>query len=168
MDILVQICVKDIYSCLVQNDDTPKCIENWSRILAMKLILKPSLITFLGLHMRNASDGSGTNCYITITDRFLFQRPLVDSTVCLLHRCQETLYHMVWDCQDYWFDVQRWLKFTHFTDTIFSKEFVIPGSKVNMVNDRKLDLCILTAQYNIFTSKVHVTIPHLTFFSSDI
>ena len=103
------------------------------------------------------------------TGRFLFQRQLVDSPVCVFCKgAKETLLHMFWDCpkiQDYWFDVQGWLhtttSFTHCTNIIFSKELVILGSKANMVTDRILDLCILIAKYNIFISKLHGTIPHL-------
>ena len=50
-----------------------------------------------------------------------------------------------------------------FTDTIFSKELVILGSKVKMVTDRLLDLCTLIAKYDIFTSRLHGTTPHLMF-----
>ena len=103
--------------------------------------------------------------------RFLFQRQLADSPVCVFRKdAEETLLHMYWDCpkiQDYWFDVQGWLhtSFTHCTDIIFSKELVIHGSKANVVTDRILDLCILTAKYNVFISKLHGTIPHLNVFT---
>ena len=79
------------------------------------------------------------------TGRFLFQRQLVDSPVCVFCKgAEETLLHMFWDCpkiQDYWFDVQGWLhtSFTHCTDIIFSKKLVILVSKANMVTDRILD-----------------------------
>ena len=102
--------------------------------------------------------------------RFLFQRWLVDSPVCVFCKGAEgTLLHMFWDCpkiQDYWLDVQGWLqtKFTHCTDIIFPKELVSFVSKVKMVTDRILDLCILIAKYNSFTSKMHGTSPRLNAF----
>ena len=105
------------------------------------------------------------------TGRFLFQRQLVDSPARVFCKgAEETLLHMFWDCpniQDYWFDVQGWLhtNFTHCTDIIFSKELVILCSKVNIVTGRIPDLCILIAKYNIFTSKLHGTIPHLNVLS---
>ena len=64
------------------------------------------------------------------TGRFLFQRQLVDSPVCVFCKdAEETLLHMFWDCpkiQNYWFDVQGWLhtSFTHCTDIIFSELLV--------------------------------------------
>ena len=51
------------------------------------------------------------------------------------------------------------------TVLILSKELIILGSKVNVVTDRILDLCILIAKYNIFISKLHGTIPHLNVFT---
>ena len=111
------------------------------------------------------------------TGRFLFQRGLVDSPVCVFcKRSEETLIHLFWDCpkiQDYWFDVQGWLhsNFTHCTDVVFfcfffSKELVILGSKENVVTARVLDLRILIAKYNIFIWKLYGTIPHENIFVS--
>ena len=65
---LYKSIVKDIYSCLVKTSETPKCIEKWSKVLAVEIDtqkkLRQSSIKFSGLHMRNVSYGSNTNCYI--------------------------------------------------------------------------------------------------------
>ena len=93
------------------------------------------------------------------TGRFLFQRQLVDSHVCVFCKgVEETVLHMFRDrpkIQDYWFDVQGWLhtSLTHCTEIIFSTELVIPGNKTNVVTDKILDMCILIAKYNIFYLK---------------
>ena len=129
-------------------------------------------IKFSGLHGRNVSYGSSTNCYIICYPlaASYFSDSLYIHLSVSSAKAEETSLHMFWDCpkiQDYWFDVQGWLQtsFTRCTDIIFSKELVILGSKVNMVTDRILDLCILIAKYSIFISKLHGTIPHLNVFT---
>ena len=124
---LYKACVKDIYTCLVKNSNTPKCIENWSKMLATEVDTKA---TFEKKIFKTTRD----TCLrwfqyklynVLPTGRFLFQRGLVDSPVCVFcKRSEETLIHLFWDCpkiQDYWFDVQGWLhsNFTHFTDVVF-------------------------------------------------
>ena len=44
---------------------------------------------------------------------------------------------------------------------IFLKELVTLSNKVNMVTHRIMDLCILIDKYNISSSKLHGTIPHI-------
>ena len=141
---------KDIYSCLVKTSETPK-------------YRKMASIQFSGLHGRNVSYGSCTNCYIIcypLAASYFSDRLYIHLSVSSA-KAEETSLHMFWDCpkiQDYWFDAQGWLQtsFTRCTDIIFSKELVILGSKVNMVTDRILDLCILIAKYSIFISKLNV------------
>ena len=170
---LYKSSVKDIYSCLVRTSETPKCIEKWSKVLAVEIDTKAVF--------DNIFRTTREKCLIWFqykllynllpTGCFLFQRQLVDSPVCVFCKdAEDTLLHMFWDCpkiQNYWFDVQGWLhtSFTHCTDIIFSKELVILGSKANVVTDRILDLCILIAKYNIFIAKLHGTIPHLNVFT---
>ena len=76
---------------------------------------------------------------------------------------------MVWECpkvQDFWLEVQGWLHkhFEHCINITFSKELIILGVRTNLVTDRIIDLCILTAKYRIFTSKLQGTTPHLNAF----
>ena len=63
---LYKSSVKDIYSCLVRTSETPKCTQKWSKVLAVETdkIFRQSSIKFSGLHVRNVSYGSSTNCYI--------------------------------------------------------------------------------------------------------
>ena len=35
-DICNKSSVKDIYSCLIKTSETPKCIEKWSKVLAVE------------------------------------------------------------------------------------------------------------------------------------
>ena len=65
-DICNKSSVKDIYSCLVKTSETPKCIEKWNKVLAVETdrALGQSSIKFSGLHVRNVSYGSSTNCCI--------------------------------------------------------------------------------------------------------
>ena len=134
---LYKSSVKDIYSRLVKTSETPKCIEKWNRVVAVKTDTKAvfdkifrttrekCLIWFQYKLLYN----------LLSTDRFLFQRQLVDSPVCVFCRgAEETLLHMFWDClriQDYWFDVQGWLhtNFIHCTDIIFSKSLLFLAVK---------------------------------------
>ena len=177
----------------------------------LKLILRQSLIKTSRLHITNASHGSSTNCYTTVsciaicTDCCITictgtRWPLQSySPICVFCKGdEETLLRMSWGCpkiQGYWFDAQLWLhtNFTHCTDIIFSffslsslrkvsrrpkyfntmwcycclyllcmifsKELVTLGNKVNMVTHRILN--ILVDKYNISTSKLHGTIPHI-------
>ena len=86
---LYKSSVKDIYSCLVKTSETPKCIEKWSKVLAVEIDTKAvfnkifrttcekCLIWFQYKLLYNLLP---TGCY-------LFQRQLVDSPVCLLQRC---------------------------------------------------------------------------------
>ena len=122
--------------------------------MLLKLILRQSSITFSGLQVNKCLIWFQYKLLYNLlpTGRYLFQRQLVESPVCVFCKdAEETFLHVFWDCpeiQDYWFDVQGWLhtSFTHCTDIIFSKELVILGSKVNVVTDRILDLCILIAK----------------------
>ena len=105
------------------------------------------------------------------TDRFLFQRKLMDSPYCAFCKDdEETILHMFWNCpkvQDYWLEVQGWLHkyFQHCTNDTFSKELIILGVRANLVTDRIIDLCILIAKYHIFTSILQgTTTPHLNAF----
>ena len=43
---LYKSSVKDIYSCLVKTSETPKCIEKWSKVLSVEMILRQSSIHF--------------------------------------------------------------------------------------------------------------------------
>ena len=104
------------------------------------------------------------------TGRFLSQRGLVDSPVCVFCKRSEES-QCICSGTVSKFNVQGWLlsNFTHCTDVVFfcfffSKELVILGSKENVVTYRVLDLCILVAKYNIFISKLHGTIPHVNVF----
>ena len=126
-----------IHGCLVKT--TPKCIEKLSKVLAVEIDTKAVFDKIF----RTTRD----KCLIwfqykllynlLLTGCFLFQRQLVDSFVCVYCKgAEETLLHIFWDCpqiQDYWFDVQGWLRtnFIQCTDITFSKELVILGSKVN-------------------------------------
>ena len=164
--------VTDIYSCLVRTSETPKCIEKWSKVLAVEIDTKAVFDKIFRTTREKCLIWFQYKLLYNLlpTGRFLFQRQLVDSPVCVFCKdAEETLLHMFWDCpkiQNYWFDVQGWLhtSFTHCTDIIFSKELVILGSKANVVTDRILDLCILIAKY-IFIAKLHGTIPHLNVFT---
>ena len=170
---LYKSSVKDIYSCLVRTSETPKCIEKWSKVLAVETDTKAVFDKIFRTTREKCLIWFQYKLLYNLlpTGRFLFQRQLVDSPVCVFCKdAEETLVHMFWDCpkiQNYWFDVQGWLhtSFTHCTDIIFSKELVILGSKANVVTDRILDLCILIAKYNIFIAKLHGTIPHLNVFT---
>ena len=109
---LYKSSVKDIYSCLVKTSETPKCIEKWSKVLAVEIDIK----AVFDKHFRTTRE----KCLIWFqykllynllpTGRYLFQRQHVDSPVCVFCKdAEETLLHMFWDCpkiQDYWFDVQ--------------------------------------------------------------
>ena len=37
---LYKSSVKDVYSCLVKTSETPKCIEKWSKVLAVEIDAK--------------------------------------------------------------------------------------------------------------------------------
>ena len=74
---LYKSSVEDIYSCLVKTSETPKSkvlaveIDTFGLRYIFRTTLKKCLIlihavfdTFSGLHLRNVSYGSSTNCYI--------------------------------------------------------------------------------------------------------
>ena len=84
--------VKVIYSCLVKTSETPKCIENWSKVLAGETDTK----AVFDKHFRTTRE----KCLIWFqykllynllpTGRYLFQ--LVDSPVCVFCKdAEETL-----------------------------------------------------------------------------
>ena len=170
---LYKSSVEDIYSCLVRTSETPKCIEKWSKVLAVEIDTMGVFDKIFRTTCEKCLVWFQYKLLYTLlpTGRFLFQRQLVDSPVCVFCKdAEETLLHMFWDCpkiQNYWFDVQGWLhtSFTHCTDIIFSKQLVILGSKANVVTDRILDFCILIAKYNIYIAKLHGTILHLNVFT---
>ena len=82
---LYKSSVKDIYSCLVRTSETPKCIEKWSKVLAVEIDTKAVFDKIFTT--------TREKCLIIIwfqykllynllpTGRFLFQRQLVDSPV---------------------------------------------------------------------------------------
>ena len=82
---LYKSSVKDIYSCLVKTSETPKCIEKWSKVLAVETDTKAVF--------DNIFRTTREKCLIWLqykllynllpTGRFLFQRQLVDSRVCV-------------------------------------------------------------------------------------
>ena len=61
---LYKSSVKDIYSCLVKTSDTSKCIEKWSRILAVETDTKAVFDQIFRTTLRNVLYGSSTDCYI--------------------------------------------------------------------------------------------------------
>ena len=147
-----------------------KCTEKRSKVLVVEIDTKAVFDKiFRTTHEKCLIWFQYTLSYNLLpTGHFLFQRQLVDSPICVFCKdAEESLLHMFWDCpkiQNYCFDVQGWLhtSFTHCTDIIFSKKLFILGSKANVVTDRILGLCILTAKYNIFISKLHGSWYHPT------
>ena len=121
---LYKSSVKDIYSCFVRTSETPKCIEKWSKVLAVEIDTKAVFDKIFRTTREKCLIWFQYKLLYNLlpTGRFLFQRQLVDSPVCVFCKdAEETLLHMFWDCpqiQNYWFDVQGWLytSFTHCTD----------------------------------------------------
>ena len=72
--------VKDICSCLVKTSDTPKCIEKWSRVLAVETDTKAVFDTIFGTtHEKCLIWFQYKFVYNLLpTGRYLFQRQLVD------------------------------------------------------------------------------------------
>ena len=73
---------------------------------------------------------------------------------------------MFWDCpktRNFWLHVQTsaYKLIVHTDNLTFTKEFIILGSKINIVTDRILDLVILKAKHHNFTAKIQGTTPHL-------
>ena len=73
---------------------------------------------------------------------------------------------MFGDCsktRNFLLHVQSWINtnFTHCDNLTFTKEFIILGSKINIVTDRILDLVILKAKHHNFTAKIQGTTLHL-------
>ena len=63
---LYKASVKDVYTGLVKNSNTPKCIENWSKMLATEVDTKATFEKKSSrLHGIPALDGFSTNCCIT-------------------------------------------------------------------------------------------------------
>ena len=90
--------VKNICSCVVKTSETPKCIEKWSKVFAVETDSKAVF--------DNIFRTTREKCLIWLqykllynllpTGRFLFQRQLVDSPVCVFCKgAEETLLHVL-------------------------------------------------------------------------
>ena len=161
--------VKDIYSCLVRTSDTPKCIEKWSRVLAVEIDTKAVFDKIFRTTCEKCLIWFQYKLLYNLlpTGHFLFQQQLVDSPVCLLQRSWRNFIAHVLG-----------LPLKSKTTGLMYRDGFIPTSYTvqikyfqksllflaNMVTDRILDLCILIAKYNIFFSKRHGTTPHLNVF----
>ena len=77
--------VKDIYSCLVKTSETPKWIEKWSKVLAVEIDTKAVFDTFFRTTREKCLIWFQYKLLYKLlpTGRFLFQRQLVDSPVCV-------------------------------------------------------------------------------------
>ena len=109
---LYKSSVKDIYSCLVKTSDTPKCVEKWSRVLAVEIdttavfdkifrtTCEKCLIWFQYKLLYN----------LLPTGRFLFSatacRFTCLSSAKVLKKLYCTGFGIAPKIQDYWFDVQ--------------------------------------------------------------
>ena len=82
---LYKSSVKDIYSCLVKTSETPKCIEKWSKVLAVEINTKAVFDKiFRTTHEKCLVWFQYKLLYNSLPiGRFLFQRQLVDSPVCV-------------------------------------------------------------------------------------
>ena len=98
---LYKSSVKDIYSCLVKTSETPKCIEKWGKVLAVEIDTKAVFDNFFRTTREKCLIWFQCKLLYNLlpTGRFLFQRQLVDSPVCVFCKgAEETLLHMFWDC----------------------------------------------------------------------
>ena len=92
--------------------ETPKYIEKWSKVLAVEIDTKAVVDKIFRTTLEKCLIWFQYKLlyYLRPTGRYLFQRQLVDSPVCVFCKDgEETLLHVFWDrpkIQDYWFDVQ--------------------------------------------------------------
>ena len=127
MYLFVSWCFKPSRPQRTTSGLTSKCIEKWSKMLPTEIDTKA---TFEKIFKTTCDTCLRWFQYKLLynllpTGRFLSQRGLVDSPVCIFcKRSEETWMHLFWDCpkiQDYWFDVQGWLQsnLTRCTDIVF-------------------------------------------------
>ena len=93
---LYKFGVKDIYSCLVKTSETPKCIEKWSKVLAVEIDNKAVFDNiFRTTHEKCLIWFQYKLLYNLISaGRFLFQRQLVDSPVCVFCKVLNKPYYV--------------------------------------------------------------------------
>ena len=96
--------LKDIYACLVANGDTLKCVDRWTKTLAVvtdtKYFFAKIFKTTNDTCLRYLRWFQYKMLYRLIpTGRFLFQRKLVDSPYCAFCKdAEQAILYMFWEC----------------------------------------------------------------------
>ena len=106
------------------------------------------------------------------TQRFLFLRRIVDSSICnFCEQSEQTLCLMLFDCnvvRDFWLELQHEIsqKYLHCFNLTLDKELVLFGMKENVHTDTVLDFIILFAKFYLYKCKLQNKLPQLTLFTA--